>query len=62
MDLYDNLNRDEAKRELARWRKRYDRLGERMKLAAENQCIARRHMTALFKRVRVAPAAPKFHY
>ena len=60
MGLYDNLNRDEAKREMKAWKAKYDRLVERRALAKENMRIASEHMSLLRDRLRVAPAAPKF--
>jgi len=62
MDLYDSMTREEAQKELKRWKRRYERLSARIKLAHDNQEIARKHMTALFKRMRVAPEPPHYFY
>lgn len=62
MDLFNNLNRDEAKAELARQVKAHARLVERRDLAIENMKLRERDMKALRARMKVAPAATKFLY
>jgi hypothetical protein len=61
MDLYQNLDRDQAKAELKRWRAKAGRLADRINLANENLIVAQDHMEALKARIKVAPA-PREYY